>query len=76
MGTSLLALSGDRHISVVARNKPGMKLEIGRVLPEQLQHLVSLNDGTYSKPQVKKPCKKSIGGPAGRPLLNGTKTTL
>ncbi len=49
---SLLALSGDRHISVVARNMPGMKLEIGRVLPDQLQHLVSLNSGTYSNPQL------------------------
>ena len=31
---------------------PGMKLEIGRVLPEQLQHLVSLNNGTYSHPEL------------------------
>jgi uncharacterized protein YfaS (alpha-2-macroglobulin family) len=52
---SLLALSGDRRISVVARNKPGMKLEIGRVLPDQLQHLVSLNDGTYQKPEIMGP---------------------
>ncbi len=49
---SLLALSGDKRISVVARNMPGMKLEIGRVLPEQLQHLVSLNNGTYSHPEL------------------------
>ena len=49
---SLLSLSGDRHISVVSRNRPGMKLEIGRVLPEQLQHLVSLNDGSYAHPEI------------------------
>ena len=49
---SLLSLSGDKRISVVSRNMPGMKLEIGRVLPDQLQHLVSLNDGTYSHPQL------------------------
>lgn len=48
---SLLSLSGDRRVSVVARNLPGMKLEIGRVLPEQLQHLVSLNDGSFSHPE-------------------------
>jgi hypothetical protein len=48
---SLLSMRGDRRISVVARNLPGMKLEIGRVLPEQLQHLVSFNDGTFSKPE-------------------------
>jgi uncharacterized protein YfaS (alpha-2-macroglobulin family) len=52
---SLLALSGDKRISVVARNMPGMKLEIGRVLPDQLQHLVSLNNGTYSNPQLNGP---------------------
>ena len=49
---SLLSLSGDKRISVVARNMPGMKLEIGRVLPDQLQHLVSLNNGTYANPQL------------------------
>jgi uncharacterized protein YfaS (alpha-2-macroglobulin family) len=49
---SLLSLSGDKHISVVSRNVPGMKLEIGRVLPDQLQHLVSFNSGTYSHPEL------------------------
>jgi hypothetical protein len=49
---SLLSLSGDRHISIVARNLKGMQLEIGRVLPEQLQHLVSFNDGTFSQPDL------------------------
>jgi len=49
---SLLSLSGDRHISVVARNLKGMQLEIGRVLPEQLQHLVTFNEGTFSQPDL------------------------
>ena len=48
---SLLSLSGDKRISVVARNEPGMKLEIGRVLPDQLQHLVSFNNGSFSHPE-------------------------
>ena len=49
---SLLSLSGDKRVSVVSRNVPGMKLTIGRVLPDQLQHLVSFNDGTYVKPDI------------------------
>jgi len=47
---SLLSLSGDKRVSVVSRNVPGMKLEIGRVLPDQLQHFVSFNSGTYAQP--------------------------
>jgi len=49
---SLLSLSGSKRLSVVSRNLPGMQLEIGRVLPDQLQHLVSLNQGTYSHPEL------------------------
>ena len=49
---ALLSLSGDHRISVVSRNMPGMRVEIGRVLPDQLQHLVTLNSGSYAKPQM------------------------
>lgn len=49
---SLLSLSGSKRISIVSRNMPGMHLEIGRVLPDQIQHLVSLNQGDYSHPQL------------------------
>ncbi|WP_439891279.1 alpha-2-macroglobulin family protein [Ralstonia sp. 25C] len=49
---SLLSMSGSKRISVVSRNLPGMKLEIGRVKPDQLQHLVSFNQGTYARPQL------------------------
>jgi uncharacterized protein YfaS (alpha-2-macroglobulin family) len=49
---SLLSLSGSKRISVVSRNLPGMQVEIGRVLPDQLQHLVSLNLGSYTKPEL------------------------
>ncbi|MEP7042064.1 MAG: alpha-2-macroglobulin [Dokdonella sp.] len=49
---ALLSLGGDKRVAVVARNVPGMKLEIGRVLPEQIQHLVSFNRaGTFAKPE-------------------------
>ena len=49
---SLLSISGSKRISVVSRNLPGMRMEIGRVLPDQLQHLVSLNQGTYAHPEL------------------------
>jgi uncharacterized protein YfaS (alpha-2-macroglobulin family) len=49
---SLLSLSGSKRISVVSRNLPGMQLEIGRVLPDQLQHLVSFNRGNYTQPDL------------------------
>jgi len=49
---ALLSLGGDKRVAVVARNVPGMKLEIGRVLPEQIQHLVAFNRaGTFAKPE-------------------------
>jgi hypothetical protein len=48
---SLLSLSGDRRVSVVSRSVAGIKLEIGRVLPEQLHHLVSQSNGTFAKPE-------------------------
>jgi alpha-2-macroglobulin len=48
---SLLALSGDRRVSVVSRSVDGIKLEIGRVLPDQLHHLVSQSNGTFAKPE-------------------------
>lgn len=38
---SLLSLSGERKISVYSRDVPGLLMEVGRVLPNQLQHLVT-----------------------------------
>ncbi|TCV96452.1 hypothetical protein EC912_102803 [Luteibacter rhizovicinus] len=49
---SLLSMSGSKRISVVSRNMPGMTLEIGRVQPDQLQHLVSLNGGSTTRPHM------------------------
>ncbi|WIG55299.1 MAG: hypothetical protein OJF61_001085 [Rhodanobacteraceae bacterium] len=49
---SLLSMSGSKRISIVSRNLPGYKLVIGRVLPDQLQHLVSLNLGNFSHPDL------------------------
>ncbi|MGO1073248.1 alpha-2-macroglobulin family protein [Lysobacter sp. CA199] len=47
---ALLSLRGERRVSVVSRNVPAARLEIARVLPEQIQHLVFNNSGSYAKP--------------------------
>ena len=49
---ALLSLNGDKRIGVVSRNMPGMEVEIARVLPDQLQHLVTFNQGSYAKPEL------------------------
>src|SRR5712692_5743046 len=38
---SLLSLSGDRKISIYSRDVPALLVDVGRVLPNQLQHLVT-----------------------------------
>ena len=38
---SILSLSGDRKISIYSRDVPALEVEVGRVLPGQLQHLVT-----------------------------------
>ncbi|EPY5345334.1 MG2 domain-containing protein [Klebsiella quasipneumoniae] len=45
---SLLSVKGDKQISVAARNVPGMRLDIKRVIPGQLQHIVSFKSRDYS----------------------------
>ena len=49
---SLLSLRGERRVTVVSRNLPAMRLEVGRVMPQQLHHLVQFNEGDFSSPQV------------------------
>ncbi|MDR2710805.1 MAG: alpha-2-macroglobulin, partial [Burkholderiales bacterium] len=50
---SLLSLSGERKLSVMARDVPAIRYTIGRVLPQQLQFLVGkgLSYGNFSKPE-------------------------
>jgi uncharacterized protein YfaS (alpha-2-macroglobulin family) len=50
---AILPLQGDHRVSVVARNLRGVRLRIGRLQPEQLQHLVSLNQGSFSRPDLR-----------------------
>lgn len=52
---SLLSLRGERKLSVVSRNVPGLKLEVARILPQQLHHLVNYNRGSYGKPTLYAP---------------------
>lgn len=49
---ALLSLSGERRISLVSRNVATARLEIGRVLPQQLQHLAFHNQGNYAQPST------------------------
>ncbi len=44
---SLLSLSGDKKIPVVSRNVSQIKLELKRVIPSQLQHLVYDNESDF-----------------------------
>ncbi len=57
---ALLSMSGDKRVSVVSRNVPGLKLEIARVLPDQIQHLVTMNYGTYKQPALSGLSKDNI----------------
>ena len=48
---SLLSLSGDRKISIYSRDLPVLVVEVGRVLPDQLQHLVTQTSLIFGNPQ-------------------------
>ncbi|MEO8133584.1 MAG: MG2 domain-containing protein, partial [Betaproteobacteria bacterium] len=49
---SLLALSGEKKLPILARDIEGLRFEIGRLLPQQIQHLVSqAQGGSFSKPE-------------------------
>ena len=47
---SLLALSGEKKLPILVRDLPGVRVEIGRLLPMQLQHLVTQSSGDFSHP--------------------------
>lgn len=47
---SLLALNGERKVPVLARDVNALHYEIGRILPGQVQHLVSQSGGAFGKP--------------------------
>jgi alpha-2-macroglobulin len=47
---ALLALSGEKKVAVLVRDLPGVRIELGRLLPGQIQHLVSQSSGNFSNP--------------------------
>lgn len=47
---AILALGGEHKVAVFARDVPGLRFEIGRVLPGQLHTLVSQTEPTFTAP--------------------------
>ncbi|MFH0900782.1 MAG: alpha-2-macroglobulin, partial [Pseudomonadota bacterium] len=50
---SLLALSGERRVTLFARDVPGVRFEVARVLPDQLHHLVTQSYGQFARPDFR-----------------------
>jgi uncharacterized protein YfaS (alpha-2-macroglobulin family) len=48
---SLLAMSGEKKLPLLIRDVPAVNLEIGRLLPQQLQHLVQQSAGEMTRPE-------------------------
>ncbi len=49
----LLALTGEKKISVFARGLDGLRFEVGQVLPQFLSHLVTQTQGNFDSPYFK-----------------------
>ena len=48
---ALLALSSEKKLSVVIRGVPAVKFQIARVLPDDINHLITQTNGTFDNPQ-------------------------
>jgi alpha-2-macroglobulin len=48
----LLSLSGERKLGFMAQGIPGVRIDIARLLPRQLHHLVDQNYGSMARPEV------------------------
>ena len=49
---ALLSLNGDKKLGFMAQGLPGVRVEIARLLPNQLHHLVDLNSGSFAEPDL------------------------
>ncbi|MBI2380524.1 MAG: alpha-2-macroglobulin [Gammaproteobacteria bacterium] len=49
---ALLSLKGEKKLGFMAQGLKGVKVEIARLLPNQLHHLVDQNYGAFAKPTV------------------------
>jgi len=47
---ALLSLSGEKKVSILARDVAGLRIQVARVLPGQVAHLVTQTSGTFSEP--------------------------
>ena len=47
---SLLSMSGEKTLSLFARNVRTIRVEVNRLLPRQLQHLVTQSHGNFAMP--------------------------
>ena len=50
-GGGLLALNGERTLSIISRGVQSIEFEIAKVLPNQIHHLVSQTSGAFDKPE-------------------------
>jgi alpha-2-macroglobulin len=49
---ALLSMASDKKVAFVARGLSGVRIEVGRLLPNQLHHLVDQNNGNFAKPEI------------------------
>ena len=47
---ALVSLGGQKRVSIYARDVEAVRFQIGRVLPDQLHHLVSQSGGRFARP--------------------------
>ena len=48
---ALLSLSGEKKVSLYTRDVQALRVELGRVLPGQIHHLVAQNTGNFQSPE-------------------------
>lgn len=49
---ALLSLNGEKQLGILGRGVPGAQVEISRLLPGQLHHLVDQNYGNFARPEI------------------------
>lgn len=47
---TILSVTGDKKLPVVSRGIPGVKFELGRIIPSQINHLISQTGGNFKSP--------------------------
>ncbi|WP_322980527.1 alpha-2-macroglobulin [Pseudomonas sp. C11] len=49
---ALLSLNGEQRLGILGRGVSGAQVEISRLLPNQLHHLVDQNNGSFARPSL------------------------